>query len=211
MIERFTDRIDAGRQLGEHLRLLALGENPLVLALPRGGVPVGYEVAKAIGAELDILVVRKLGLPMHPELAMGAISSGGSEYLNQEVISMAGVTPHEIDAVRQAELAELNRREQRYRGNRARPNLKDRTVILVDDGIATGASMLTAIQAVRLMSERRIVVAIPVAPADARTTFKSVVDDYVCLMEPQAFGAVGEFYYLFDQVEDQEVIDLLNR
>ena len=211
MVEHFRDRVDAGRQLAECVKLLVLGGNPIVLALPRGGVPVGYEVSQAIGAELDILVVRKLGLPMHEELAMGAISSAGSEYLNQDVIAMSGVSPSEIDMVRQKEQAELKRRETRYRGDRPVLNLKDRTVILVDDGIATGASMLAAVQAVTTMTPFKIVLAVPVAPADARNIFKPLVDDWVCLLEPEMFGAVGEFYEVFDQVSDDEVIELLNR
>lgn len=209
MESRFFDRRDAGRRLAETLQAFAGRNDVLVLALPRGGVPVGYEVARALGANFDVLIVRKLGVPYHPELAMGAIASGDAVYLNPSVIRNTGVSQHEIDAVMQREREELIRRERLYRGKRPPVEVRGKTVILVDDGIATGASMHAAVMALRGRHPARIVVAVPVAPAEAPGRFAEDADDFVAVMSPEDFYAVGQFYALFDQTSDDEVRELL--
>ena len=209
MENHFYDRRDAGRKLAEHLEQYGWRDDIVVLALPRGGVPVGYEVAKILGAELDVLVVRKLGVPHHPELAMGAIASGGAEYLNAFVIETSGVSQWQINAVRAVEQEELERREKLYRGDRPWPGIRDRIVILVDDGMATGATMQAAVMALRTEKPKRIVVAVPVAPSESVNAFAGIADDFVCLYHPEAFMSVGQFYTVFDQVSDHEVHQLL--
>jgi putative phosphoribosyl transferase len=205
----FDDRRAAGRILAERLRAYAGRPDVIVLALPRGGVPVGYEVARALGVELDLLIVRKLGLPGHAELAMGAIASGGGVHLNQDVIAMGRVGEHEIERVMADEYRELERREALYRGARPAAPVEGRTVIVVDDGIATGASMRAALKALRSRKPAKIVVAVPVAPIDAPARMKDVCDAFVSVQLPADFQAVGQFYREFGQTGDDEVRALL--
>jgi predicted phosphoribosyltransferase len=205
----FADRRDAGRKLARALNHLAGANDLLVLALPRGGVPVAYEVANALGADLDILLVRKLGTPGQPELAMGAIASGGIEVLNPRIVGTLGIADEQIQAVAREELAELQRRERAYRGDRPPPPISGRTLILVDDGLATGASMKAAIQALKRLKPEKIVVAVPVAPPDTLRNLEPEVDEVVTLMAPPNFAAVGQWYRDFSQTSDQEVRKLL--
>lgn len=209
MESSFEDRYAAGRLLAAALRAYAGRNDLVVLALPRGGVPVGYEVAKALGAELDVLIVRKLGLPYHPELAMGAIASGGAIDLNPDVIAMSGVTQGDIEGVLAQEYRELERREALYRGARPPAQIEGRTVIVVDDGIATGASMRAALKALRTRKPAKIIVAVPVAPIDTRERLQDVADEFVCVLSPADFQAVGQFYRNFGQTSDDEVRTLL--
>ncbi|MGE5626095.1 MAG: phosphoribosyltransferase [Bacillota bacterium] len=206
---QFPNRRVAGRMLAERLRAYADRSDVLVLGLPRGGVPVAYELAKALNAELDVLIVRKLGMPGHPELAMGAIASGGTQYLNEEVLRYGGVGRHALQAVLEEEQAELVRREKLYRGTRAPLKLAGRTVIVVDDGMATGASMRAAVMALRSGKPSKIVVAVPVAPADAADRLQGAADEFVCVQNPVHFYAVGQFYKDFEQTSDEEVRELL--
>jgi len=208
---RFLNRSVAGRMLATRLKDYARRKDVLVLALPRGGVPVGYEVAGALGAELDVLIVRKLGVPGQPEYAMGAVASGGAQYLNNEVLNFAKVSPRALQAVLDEERAELTRREKLYRGARPPLEIEGRTVIVVDDGIATGASMRAAVMALRSLHPARIVVAVPVAPASAEEAFRGVADEFVCVQNPAGFYAVGQFYDDFSQTTDAEVRGLLSR
>jgi predicted phosphoribosyltransferase len=207
----FRDRRDAGRQLAAKLRDYAHRDDVLVLALPRGGVPVGYEVAQALHAPLDVFLVRKLGLPGRPELAIGAISSGGIRVLNNEAIVGLGIPDEVIDKVSAEEEIELGRREQEYRGNRPPPDVRGRTVILVDDGLATGSSMRAAIQALRKSQPARIVVAVPVGSPEICAEFETEADDAVCAVTPEPFYAVGLWYGDFSQTSDEEVRELLER
>jgi putative phosphoribosyl transferase len=208
---RFHDRVDAGRQLANRLMEYAGQPDVLVLALPRGGVPVAYEVAQALSAPLDIFLVRKLGVPGHEELAMGAIATGGVRVRNEEVIRMAGVTEAQIAAVAADEQRELERREREYRGDRPEPEVRGRTVILVDDGLATGSTMRAAAEALRHEGARRLVVAVPVAPPETCEAFRSEVDEIVCAITPEPFYGVGMWYKDFSQTSDEEVRDLLDR
>jgi putative phosphoribosyl transferase len=208
---RFHDRADAGRVVAADLAAYAGRPDLLVLALPRGGVPVAYEVARALGAPLDVFIVRKLGLPGHEEFAMGAIASGGIRLINEEVVREFGVTEAEIAAVSAAEALELERRERQYRRDRPRPVIEGRTVILVDDGLATGATMHAAVLALREKRPARLIVAVPVAAADTCDAFREIVDDIVCAETPAPFYAVGLWYEDFSQTTDEEVQDLLNR
>ena len=205
----FLDRRDAGRRLAEALRSYPDCQDPLVLALPRGGVPVAYEVAEALDAELDLLLVRKLGTPGQPELAMGAIASGGIEVLNPSVVEALGIDRETIDRVAEQEYAELLRRERAYRGTRPLPRIEGRCVILVDDGLATGSTMRAAVAAVRQRNPQRIVVAVPVAPPDTAERLRQEVDDVVVLLTPAYFAAVGQWYADFSQTTDEEVRALL--
>ena len=207
--EPFTDRLDAGRQLAQALRQYAGRGDVLVLALPRGGVPVAFPIARALHAELDLMLVRKLGLPNQPEFAMGAIGSGGVRVLQPGVPGLMGVTQAEVDAVSAAELGELARREQRYRGDRAPARLAGRCVILVDDGVATGSTMLAAVEVARRQRPARLVVAVPVAARDALQALRAVVDEVVCPVAPPRFRAVGQWYGRFEQTGDEEVQSLL--
>ncbi|HEX6058196.1 MAG TPA: phosphoribosyltransferase family protein [Gemmatimonadaceae bacterium] len=211
MHARYRDRGEAGRRLAEHLEHYADRGDVLVLALPRGGVPVAYEVARALAAPLDVFVVRKLGLPMHPELAMGAIASGGIRVLDREIVRRFGVTEAQLAAVTAAEERELARRERQYRDDRPFPDVRGRTVLLVDDGLATGASMSAAAAAIRTREPGRVVVAVPVAAAETCEAFRAVVDDVVCAATPEPFHAVGLWYADFSQTSDEEVHDLLAR
>jgi predicted phosphoribosyltransferase len=207
----FQDRFEAGRFLASKLRHLANRPDVVVLALPRGGVPVGYEVAKVLNAPLDVFVVRKLGVPGHPELAMGAIASGGIRVLNEDVVRRLGIPDYMIDKIAAEEEKELERREQDYRGNRPRLDVKGRTVILVDDGLATGSSMRVAALALRNKNPAQIIVAVPVAAASTCSELKSEADQVVCAVTPEPFWAVGQWYRDFSQTTDEEVRDLLRR
>jgi predicted phosphoribosyltransferase len=209
---RFRDRIEAGQLLGRELatRLGAI-DDAIVLALPRGGVPVGYEVAKAINAPLDVFIVRKLGVPGHEELAMGAIASGGVRVLNRDVLDYARVTQPQLDAVAAREERELARREAEYRGNRAPLDVRERAVIIVDDGLATGSTMRAAVQALRAMEPKRVIVAVPVAAAQTCEDLREIADEMVCLRTPEPFEAVGLWYDDFTQTTDAEVHALLSR
>lgn len=205
----YQDRTDAGQQLARALREYAGQDDPIVLGLPRGGVPVAFEVAQALGAELDILVVRKLGMPGHEEYAMGAIGSGGVCVLQAGVPGLMGVTQAQVDRTMARELAELARRELRYRGDRPPPRLAGRCVILVDDGIATGASMLAAVQVVRQHPVARLVVAAPVGAPETVRRLEQEADAVICPLAPPRFHAVGQYYRVFGQTEDEEVQNLL--
>jgi predicted phosphoribosyltransferase len=207
----FRDRVDAGKALAEHLRKYAGRPDVIVLALPRGGVPVAYEVAKALGAPLDVFIVRKLGVPGHEEYAMGAVASGGVRVLNEDVVRGLGLSDAAIDRVIARELAELNRREQLYRGERPEPDLKGRTVILVDDGLATGSTMKAAVKALEARGPARIVVAVPIAARDTCEALAREVDEVVCAVTPEPFHAVGLWYDDFRQTSDEEVHHLLDR
>jgi putative phosphoribosyl transferase len=208
---RFRDRSEAGRVLAQQLIEYAGRDDVIVLALPRGGIPVGYEVAKALGAPLEVFVARKLGVPGHQELAMGAIASGGSAVLDQGLVRRLGVTQAQLDQAVTDETRELERRERAYRGDREAPDLRGKTVILVDDGLATGATMRAAALAVRDQQPARIVVAVPVAAEETCDQFRDVVDDVICAVTPKPFYAVGMWYEDFDQTTDDEVRELLER
>ena len=208
---RFHDRIQAGRALAERLRAYAGRSDVIVLALPRGGVPVGYEVAAALGAPLDVFLVRKLGVPGHPELAMGALAGNGIRILTRDIIDEMGIGDEAIEHVTAAELAELARRERAYRGARPAPVLSNRTIILVDDGLATGATMEAAVAAARQGGPARIVVAAPVGAPETCARLASVADEVVCVETPRSFQAVGLWYDRFEQTSDEEVVALLER
>jgi predicted phosphoribosyltransferase len=207
----FRDRREAGRLLAEKLAAYANRPDVLVLALPRGGVPVGYEVARALGAPLDVFVVRKLGVPGHEELAMGAVATGGVRVLNDQLVERLAIPEQVIDAVAARERQELARRERLYRGGRPPPDVRGRTVILVDDGLATGASMHAAIKALRQQNPARIVVAVPTASPETCEEMKAVADEVVCGMTPEPFHAVGRWYRDFSQTTDEEVSALLEQ
>lgn len=209
MTHLFLDRQDAGVQLARQLVRFADDPSVVVLGLPRGGVPVAYEVARALRAPLDVFVVRKLGVPGHRELAMGAIASGGVRVLNPEVVNALDIPPKMIDAVAAQEQKELERQEHAYRGDGPFPDLKGRTVIVVDDGLATGSTMRAAVKALRLMQPRRIVVAAPVAAAETCRSLAKEADEVVCVNTPEAFHAVSLWYEEFSQTTDDEVRFLL--
>jgi predicted phosphoribosyltransferase len=206
---RFRDRADAGRRLAEKLTAYADRSDVVVLGLPRGGMPVAFEVARALAAPLDVFVVRKLGVPGHEELAMGAIATGGVCVLNDEIVHGLGIPEDRIDAVAARELQELARRERAYRNGRAPPDVKGKTIILVDDGLATGATMRAAIRALKQQGPERIVVAVPTASPDTSAGLKAEADDVVCVITPEPFVAVGFWYDDFLQTSDAEVRDLL--
>jgi putative phosphoribosyl transferase len=207
----FQDRRDAGRQLAAELTQYRGRPEVIVLALPRGGVPVAFEVAVALDAPLEVFVVRKLGLPAQPELAMGAIASGGVRVLNESVVSMLGLPDEMIDRVADEEQTELERRERLYRGERPFPDLSGRTAILVDDGLATGATMRAAVEAVQRLGAGRVVVAVPVAAPETCREFAHLVDEVVCAVTPEPFRAVGLWYDDFGQTTDAEVHELLEQ
>ena len=205
MMERFTDRRDAGRILAQKLSAYAKQTDVIVLALPRGGVPVAYEVAIALHAPLDIFLVRKLGLPGRDELAIGAIASGGIRVLNDEIIRVLSVPEEVINIVARNELQELQRREHNYRGNCPPPEIRGRKIILVDDGLATGASMRAAVVGVRAQHPTRIVIAVPAAAPELCDAFKFEVDEMVCGMTPEPFYGLSRWYEDFSQTTDAEV------
>lgn len=207
----FPDRIAAGRMLGTRLGQFANRKPVLVLALPRGGVPVGFEVAQALHAPLDVFLVRKLGFPGQEELAIGAIASGGTSLLNEKMIRMLGIPSHQIEAITRQETHELERREHLYRGDRGAPDIRGRTLILVDDGMATGYTMRVAVTALRHKDPLEIIVAVPVASSATCKEVGQEADAVVCLSTPPEFCAVGEWYRNFSQVSDAEVGDLLDR
>jgi predicted phosphoribosyltransferase len=211
MEQRFRDRHDAGRRLAAALGSYAGREGVLILALPRGGVPVGYEVARALGVPLDVMQVRKLGVPGHEELAMGAIASGGVRILSEGVVETFGIPERVIATVAAAEERELDRRERIYREGRPFPEVRGRTVILVDDGLATGSTMRAAAAALRAQGAGRLVAAVPVAPKDTCDALLDLVDEVICAVTPDPFFAVGEWYEDFTQTSDAEVQDLLRR
>lgn len=205
----FRNRTQAGKELARRLSKYADREDVLVLGLARGGLPVAFEVAEALHAPLDVFIVRKLGVPGHRELAMGAIASGGVRVLNQSVINSLNVPSEQIENVAAQEQRELERREQEYRGDAERLDVTGKTAILVDDGLATGASMRAAVQALRLSNPERIVVAVPAAAPSACQDFEEEVDEVVCLITPEPFFGVGAWYEDFSQTTDREVRRLL--
>jgi predicted phosphoribosyltransferase len=208
----FRDRTEAGSLLGAELkRRFGQRADALVLALPRGGVPIGFEVAEALNAPLDVFIVRKLGVPGQEELAMGAIASGGVRVLNNDVIRYASIPAHVIDRVAAAEQQELERREKSYRGIRPPLNVAGKTVFVIDDGLATGSTMRAAVQALRNMSAREVIVAVPVAARESCNEFRALADDVICLRTPSPFQAVGLWYDDFSQTSDEEVHELLDR
>jgi putative phosphoribosyl transferase len=208
---RFRDRTEAGRLLAERLRGYAGRDDVVVLALPRGGVPVAYEVAKELGAPLAVFVVRKLGVPGYKELAMGAIASGGVVVLDEGLVRRLGISRTQLEDAIAREAQELERRENAYDGRRGPPKLEGKTVILVDDGLATGSTMRAASMAVRELKPARVVVAVPVAAAETCDDFRDVVDEVVCDVTPRPFHAVGLWYENFSQTSDDEVRELLER
>ncbi|PYS89822.1 MAG: phosphoribosyl transferase [Acidobacteria bacterium] len=205
----YRDRTEAGKRLAAELEAYAGRADVLVLALPRGGVPVAFEVAAALHAPLDIFLVRKLGVPGHEELAMGAIATGGVRVLNEDVMRYINIPDEVIDAVAAKEQRELARREQLYRDDRPAPDVRGRTVILVDDGLATGSTMRAAAAALRKQQPAKIIVAVPVAAAATCDEFRAEVDEVVCAVTPEPFQAVGLWYKDFSQTTDEEVHDLL--
>jgi len=207
----FTNREEAGEMLARRLKDYANRNDVIVLGIPRGGVPVAFEIAEALGAPLDIFVARKLGVPGQEELAFGAIASEGVRILNPEVVEPLNISKLDIERATIREQRELERRERLYRGTRSPLNVSGRTVILVDDGIATGSSIRAAISALRHLKPARMVVAAPVAPADTARELMSEVDDFVCVETPRTFQAIGQFYEDFSQVDDEEVAGLLRR
>ncbi len=207
----FQDRTDAGQQLAARLAQYANRPDVLVLALPRGGVPVAYEVAKQIGAPLDVFLVRKLGVPGYEELAMGAIATGGVRVINEDVVSQLDIPGEVIDAVAVEEQRELERRERAYRDDRPPPDVKGHTVILIDDGLATGSTMRAAAAALRKQVPARIVIAVPVAAAQTCDEFREEVDEIVCAVTPEPFRGVGLWYQDFSQTTDEEVRELLEK
>jgi putative phosphoribosyl transferase len=212
-LRRFRDRAEAGRILaGDVQARLGAGEPddpPLVLGLPRGGVPVAAPVAEQLGGELDVLTVRKIGAPYHHELAIGAVASGGLIVLNEQVIRHLGITSADVEQRTEIARRELAERERRLRGDRERPSVAGRTVLVVDDGLATGATMRAAVRAVRTAGPRRLVVAVPVGPPDACAEVAELADELVCPLQPASFGAVGEWYADFSATTDDDVLRLL--
>lgn len=211
MERAFANRTEAGRLLAEKLGQYSGRHDVIVLGLPRGGVPVAYEVAERLRAPLDVFIVRKLGVPGFEELAAGAIASGGVRVLNQDVMRAIPHADEVIEAVSARETAELERREQLYREGRSAPQVRDRTVILVDDGLATGATMRAAVKALRHSGAAKIVVAVPVGPADTCREIQEVADETICLSTPEFFQAVGQYYEDFSQTSDDDVRELISQ
>ena len=205
----FRDRRHAGRLLAEKLKPLERRHDVIVLGLPRGGVPVAYEVARALDAPLDVFIVRKLGLPAHEELAMGAIASGGVRVLNREIVEALGISEELVARVAAEQQRELERRAREYRGNRPQLDVLGKTVVLVDDGLATGASMRAAIEALRALEPARLIVAVPVAAPSTCEELGALVDEIVCAVTPEPFYAVGLWYADFSETSDEEVRALL--
>lgn len=211
MPAHFRDRREAGRRLASALGAYAGARDLLVLGLPRGGVPVAYEVARALGAPLDVFVVRKLGVPGHEEFAMGAIATGGARFVDRAVVRELGISTADVERVAETERRELERREREYRGDRPPPDVAGRTVLLVDDGLATGASMRIAVYALRQERPGRIVVAVPVAAPESCEAVRDSADDVICALTPEPFYAVGLWYQDFRPTTDEEVHELLAR
>jgi putative phosphoribosyl transferase len=207
----YRDRTEAGKRLAAELAGYAGRQDVLVLALPRGGVPVAFEVARALGVPLNVFLVRKLGVPGHEELAMGAIATGGVRVLNEDVVRYLNIPGEVIDAVAAEEQRELERREKLYRGDRPAPNVRGKTVILVDDGLATGSTMRAAAAALRQQAPARIVVGVPVSSLATCDKFRDEVDEVVCAFTPEPFHGVGQWYEDFSQTTDDEVRELLGR
>lgn len=209
---RFRNREQAGQKLAQSL-IGYKGEPAVVLALPRGGVPVAAEVAAVLGAPLDLVLVRKIGVPQQPELAMGAVVDGATPLIvrNEDVIQLAGISEPEFKAVCDNEISEIERRRQRYLGERRRADIADHVAIIVDDGIATGATMRAALRATRMRQPKKLVLAVPVAPTDTLAALRQEADEVVCLEDHEFFGAIGFYYADFRQISDQEVIELLAR
>jgi putative phosphoribosyl transferase len=207
----FRDRAEAGRLLGAQLAGRDFPKDSMVLALPRGGVPVAFEVARALGLPLDVIVVRKLGVPWQPELAMGAIASGGVRVLDEPLIRMEGISQEDVEAVAGREEQEAERREQLYRAGRPSLELRNRTVILVDDGLATGSTMRAAVKCVKSLQPSAVIVAVPVASWQACAHIREEAGECICLAVPEPFRAVGEWYQDFRQTSDAEVRDLLRQ
>lgn len=206
---RFRDRRDAGQQLAARLREEAL-HDPVILALPRGGVPVAYEIASALGAPLDVLVVRKVGAPHHREFGIGAIAEGDVTIADQSAMRAVGVEHQRFEALAKDERRELDRRVRRYRGDRALPSLADRDVVLVDDGLATGSTARAAIEVARAQGAKRVVLAVPVAPKDTVRELRQIADAVVCVASPEPFRAIGQWYRDFRPTTDDEVVRLLH-
>ena len=208
----FKDRPDAGRKLAKALAAYK-DQHPVILALPRGGVPVAAEVATALHAPLDLILVRKIGVPIQPELAMGAVVDGGAPIIvrNEDVIRLAGIDETEFKAICDSELAEIERRRQRYLGSRERSDVAGRIAIVIDDGIATGATIRAALRATRMRNPKKLVLAVPVAPTDNLAALHSDADEVVCLEDYEFFEAIGLYYANFNQVTDEEVIEMLKR
>jgi putative phosphoribosyl transferase len=208
----FKDRSEAGRKLAKALAAYK-DQRPVILALPRGGVPVAAEVAAALHAPLDLILVRKIGVPIQPELAMGAVVDGGAPIIvhNEDVMRLADIDETEFKAICDSELAEIERRRQRYLGNRERVDVGGRTAIVIDDGIATGATTRAALRATRMRNPKKLVLAVPVAPTDSLAALRSDADEIVCLEDYEFFGAIGGYYLNFNQVADEEVIEILKR
>jgi putative phosphoribosyl transferase len=207
----FEDRTVAGQQLALHLESYARSSDVCVLGLPRGGIPVAYEIAYALEVPLDAFLVRKLGVPDQPELAMGAIASGGMRFLNPQIIQSCQVESAALEEVIQQEQQELERRDRQYRQGRPLPLIEDRQIILVDDGIATGASMQVALLALRNQHPKRLIVAVPVAPRSSLRQLRAIADEVICLIRPTHFNSVGQWYLNFSQVSDAEVCELLGQ
>ncbi len=208
--QRFQDRIEAGRVLAERLGSYR-GKDVLVLGIPRGGVPVAAEVARRLDADLDVLVARKLGAPGEPELAIGAVTANGGEFVNEEMVGYLGVSRAYLESVKLEQMAEARRREELFRGNRPVEQIRDRVVILVDDGLATGATMRAAVRSVRKHRPARLLVAVPVGSREACAALRGEVDEVVCPRVPAFFGAVGNFYENFEPTEDSEVESILRK
>lgn len=207
---RFRDRRDAGRQLAQRLEHYR-GDNPVVLALPRGGVPIGYEVARALGAPLDVLVARKIGAPFHPELGVGAIAEGSPPVFDETTLRSLRLSVEDLRVTIDKERAELRRRVQRYRGDRPAVPVTDQTVIVVDDGLATGVTARAALRSVAWRQPAQLILGVPVCAPETATSLLEDADDVVCVMTPQRFHAVGAWYDDFRQTPDQEVVDLLEQ
>ena len=207
---RFRNRTEAGKLLASKLIQYANRPDVLVLGIPRGGVPVAFEVATALNAPLDICLVRKLGVPGHPELAIGAVAAGGFEVLNEDLLDWLRISGHTIAEVGELELQELQRRDRIYRSDRSRPTIRDRIIILVDDGLATGSTMRAAIEVLKHQQPQRLIIAVPVAPIDTCNELRAEVDEMVCLMTPKHFSGIGRWYEDFTQTTDEQVCELLN-
>lgn len=209
MERRFKDRVEAGRELAKALNAHKGEKDFLILALPRGGVPVAYEVARALEVPLDVYIVRKLGVPGHEELAMGAIASGGQVVMNEELKGLINVNPEVLQAIINREKATIAAREKSYHLGSKPREIEGKTIVLIDDGLATGSTMQVAIQAIREKNPKRIIVAVPLAPRDTCQSIGAMVDEIICLRQPSPFHAVGLWYEYFDQTSDEEVADLL--